>query len=522
MEPNDKKTNEKDIDIDSLLSYYNSGDSKKSKSDAKAEPGSGGIKSADSTVKSTPQADSQAQRKRFVVHIDDDDFSYSQSSSASKDSNKPADNSSIYFSNYKGRNVTVIPTNRPNNTAKKPTGKPSATGAKRPASTGGKTSSSTKKNVKKDVKSIGSRFAIVLFAFIILFTSFASYFAITSINDILAITKSDDSAQVNVFKTNAKGEQDLTQELKYDEIIDILAKEGLVSRKNVCKLFAKFRNFDSEEYKYKPGVYTFKKNIGVEGMLYKCLQQSKTAETVTVSFPEGWTITEIFQKLETNKVCSAKSLYSVLEGFSQNVGDDYKFLKDVPIDESRYQNFEGYLFPDTYDFYVDSDPNVVISKLFASFESHWDDEARAQAEKLGYTMDEIITIASIIQKEAADVTQMKDVSSVIHNRLRNSMNYPSIGCDSTYDYISNSFDAANFAISQKTYYLNQYATDKNRGLPPGPIANPGLDAINAALYPSNTSYYFFQHDKFGKIYLASTKSQFDYDYSVVQRVNNED
>lgn len=513
MDPKDKNTNEKDIDIDSLLSYYNS-------SEKKAEPGSGIKKSAESVTRSTPQSDSQAPRKKFVVHIDDDDFNYAPSTRVSQDSDKPADNSSIYFSNYKGRNVTVIPTNRPS--ANKPTvGKQSSTGAKRPASQSTGRTSASKKNAKKTIKSVGSRFAVVLFACILIFTTLASYLSITAINDVLAITQSDDSVPVEIYKKNEKGEDDLTQNLTYDEIIDILAEENLVSRKNFCKLFAKFRHFDNEAYKFKPGAYTFKKSMGVEGMLYKCLQQTKTAETVTVSFPEGWTITQMFQKLETNNVCSAKALYAALDSFAQTHANEYPFLNDVPNDDSRYQNLEGYLFPDTYDFYVESDPNSVIAKMFASFGSHWDAECKAQAEKLGYTMDQIITIASIIQKEAADSTQMKDVSSVIHNRLRNSMNYPSIGCDSTYDYISNYYDAANFGVGQKAYYLNKYATDKNRGLPPGPIANPGLDAIDAALYPSNTNYYFFQHDKRGNIYLASTKSQFDYDYSVVQRINNE-
>lgn len=504
MEPDNRNSNDKDIDLDSLLAYYSSNeknntesaDSKKNK----AEPHKDAL--TENSIKSQSQPAGTAQKKKFVVHIDEDELDFGNPSG----SQKPADSSSVYFSNYKGRNVRV------------------AVGAGNSQKTAPKQNAgeNVKETVKKNIKSIGSRFAIVLFVCIIVFTSLASYLSITTINDILAITSSDDSVEVRIYKQSANGEENLTENLSYDEIIDILADNNLVNRKGLCKLFAKFRKFDNEEYKYRPGVYTFKKSMGVEGMLYKCLQQNRTAETVTVSFPEGWTITQMFEKLEKNKVCTAKSLYAVLDGYMATHSDDYAFLSFVPQDEDRYQIFEGYLFPDTYDFYVESDPNFVIDKLFNSFNTHWTAEYQAQADKLGCSMDEIITIASIIQKEAANSSQMKNVSSVIHNRLKNSMNYPSIGCDSTYDYISNYFDAANFAISQKTYYLNKYATDTNRGLPPGPISNPGLDAIEAALYPANTSYYFFQHDKHGTIYLASTKSEFDYDYSVVQRINNED
>ncbi len=507
MDSDKRKPNENDIDLDSLLSYYSSEkkniDSSKSvNSEAapKTEPRSEKSQS-DSSVSFGGTNTAQNQKKKFVIHIDEDDYN----NSGLSDSQKPADSSSVYFSNYKGRNVRVVTPSGNETSAKSD-----------------KNKSENIKNVKKNIKSIGSRFAVILFACIILFTSLASYISITTINDILAITSSDDAVEVRIYKQTSSGEEKLDEELSCDEIIDILADNKLISQKGFCKFFAKFRHFDNENYKYKPGVYTLKKSMGVEGMLNKCLQQNRTTETVTVSFPEGWTITQMFEKLEKNKVCNAKALYSVLKSYMDMHSNDYAFLANVPQNEDRYQIFEGYLFPDTYDFYVESDPNFVIDKLFNSFNTHWTEEYQAQADKLGYSMDEIITIASIIQKEAANSSQMKNVSSVIHNRLKNSMNYPTLGCESTYDYISNSFDNKNFPMSQKTFYLNKYATDKNKGLPPGPISNPGVDAIEAALHPSDTNYYFFQHDKNGQIYLAETKNQFDYDYSVVQRVNNED
>ena len=135
---------------------------------------------------------------------------------------------------------------------------------------------------------------------------------------------------------------------------------------------------------------------------------------------------------------------------------NYDFINEITDNKSRYLKLEGYLFPDTYDFYVDADPNYVITKFLDNFNSKWEDEYDKRAAELGLSRDEIITIASIIQKEAANTDQMKVISSVIHNRLNHQADYPTLGCDST------------------------------------------------ALYPSDTDYYFFAHDKAGNIYTAST------------------
>ncbi len=504
MEPNKGNSN-KDIDLDSILAYYNSPegqksvnadlrkDNKTSSADIsfnKSHPTNSTVNSA---VKPSPD------KKKFVIHIDDDELNYSGSQSASK----PADSSSIYFSNFKRNNGENSTSDRDNIQRKK-----------QPVS---HSSQNKTTKLKKRNKSVGKKFAVILFACILVFTSLFSFLSITTINDILAIKTSDDAIEVTVFdEQNPNAEY-----LSYDKVIDILADNKMITNKTLCKFFARFRNYDNSELHYLPGYYTLKKSMGLEGMLNKCLRKSKSAETVTISFPEGWTITQMFEKLETNKVCTAKSLYSVLNKYADMHANDYPFVKSVPTSNERYQNFEGYFFPDTYDFYVDSDPNVVIDKLFNSFNTQWSEKYQKRAAELGFSMDEIITIASIIQKEAANKSQMKDISSVIHNRLDNSVNYPTLGCDSTSDYIANHFDTKNFKANQKNHFLNKYDTGMNQGLPPGPICNPGLDSIEAALYPSNTNYTYFQHDINGKIYLASTKSQFDYDYSVCQQLKNE-
>ena len=134
-------------------------------------------------------------------------------------------------------------------------------------------------------------------------------------------------------------------------------------------------------------------------------------------------------------------------------------------------------------------------------------------------MDEIITIASIIQKEAANSEQMKIISSIIHNRLRNSVAFPTLGCDSTSVYISNYVTQVVGGV-KGSYYLSKYDTSAVKGLPPGPICNPGADAIEAALYPDSTDYYFFLHDNSGKIYLAKTQKEHESNYVKAIKANN--
>ncbi len=455
-----KREFDADADLDSLISYFNDDKKKKSTADK--------ISVDKEAIKRSSQG-----KKKFVVHIDESELDYSDNK------NKPSDNSSIYFSNY--------PKRKSNNSSK--------------SSTAAKPISET---VKKKVKTVGSNFAIILFVCILLFTSITSYFSISGINDILAINTSDVVIKVEIPEGSS-----------YKDIIDILHDNDLIKQKMLCNIFAKFRNYDDEKYEYLSGVYYLDRSMGVEGMLNKCMAAPETAETVKLGFPEGWTITQIFEKLEKYEVCRTDRLYSALD----NVDYEFDFVRSLTASDERYQLLEGYIFPDTYDFYIDADANYVIRKFLSNFNDRWTDEYQARADKLGYTMDEIITIASIIQKEAADSKQMKIVSSVIHNRLKNSVKFPTLGCDSTAIYVSN-YVTKIVGGAKGNYYLSKYDTAANKGLPPGPICNPGIDAIEAALYPSDSDYYYFLHDNSGKIYMAKTQQEHESNYVLAIKANN--
>ncbi|MGN1169648.1 MAG: endolytic transglycosylase MltG, partial [Acutalibacteraceae bacterium] len=243
----DKKKNDfgEDIDLDSLISYY-------SKNNEPSE-----TKKDDLSFSKESIQQKSVGKKKFVVHIDEDELDYSSAN------DEPSDSSSVYFSNYPKRRPPQA--DKVSRTVQNPP-------AKKPQS------------AKKKKKSVGSRLAVFLFACIIFFTSVSSYLLISGINDILAINTSDVVDSVNIPEGST-----------YSDIIDILQDNKLIKRKLMCKLFAKFRDYD--EYTYLSGVYYLDRSMGVEGMLNECRAAPESAETVTLGFPEGWTITQIFEKL---------------------------------------------------------------------------------------------------------------------------------------------------------------------------------------------------------------------------------
>lgn len=460
--------NDSELDLDKLLEEYSSiGHNRPAQPNSSAESG----------------------KKKFVVHIDE---------SLIEDTPQPVNKTSnndggIYFSNYPRNRVEDIqnPKVKNRNTVKSTNSKT-------------KTNKLSQKFSYVENMRIGSKAAMIFLCIIFICTTLLSYFAITCIGDMLAINRSEENVEVII-----------PADASYTEIIDILADNDLIKRKTFCKLFVKYRKFDDETYL--SGNYYLNSAMGVEGMLKDLMAAPVTADTIKLSFPEGWTVQQIFEKLEKNDVCATNKLYSAIRSSSYT----YEFYTDLTDNKSRYLKLEGYMFPDTYDFYVNADTNYVIKKFLDNFESKWTDEYQARADKLGFTCDEIITIASIIQKEAANVEQMKTVSSVIHNRLKYFADYPTLGCDSTAIYISN-YVTPVVGEAAGNVYLRAYDTSAVRGLPPGPICNPGMDAIKAALYPEDTSYFFFAHDNNGKIYLAETLNGHKNNLVKIIKANNSD
>lgn len=223
-----------------------------------------------------------------------------------------------------------------------------------------------------------------------------------------------------------------------------------------------------------------------------------TSNVVRVTFPEGSTVSQIAQKLEASGVCSAAEFMAQAENPLNLEG----FGFSIPNPEERAFLLEGYIFPDTYEFYRGESAESAIRRFLKNTQSKLTQEVIDRCNELGYTVDEILTLASVIQEEAGDPAEMVKVSSVLHNRL-NSGRFPRLQCDvATFylrDYVKPYKDEARYA-----QLIELYNTYHCEGLPAGPISNVGMDAINAALWPSETDYYFFVTDSEGAYHYAET------------------
>jgi len=358
-----------------------------------------------------------------------------------------------------------------------------------------------KKRKKKRGSGVGSTY--LFFLFVIAVSMVVSIYAIFCMNDIFAITKNTSTVTIS-----------LTQEVnKTDDAIDVLADNGLIKCKYFCRFFVtmrdKFIKSSTLGAPYEAGVYYLNGKMGLEGMLMNMKGNTATNETVKLTFPEGFTVPDIIKKLEENDVCSKEALISVI----QTTNFDFTLTSDLQAQENVPYRLEGFLFPDTYEFFIDESPASTIRKFLQQGENTFTEKYGERAKELGLSNYEIITIASIIQKEAANEEQMAVISAVIHNRLDDTVNFPTLGCQSTSDYITNKVKPALSSTSAHTsdYYLTYYNTNNSStvvGLPAGPICNPGKAAIEAALYPADSNAKFFFHDSDGEMYTATTLQEF--------------
>lgn len=218
--------------------------------------------------------------------------------------------------------------------------------------------------------------------------------------------------------------------------------------------------------------------------------------TVRVTVTEGEALTQIAQKLEKAGVCKASELIATANTYDFSY---YPLIAAQPSNPNRCFKLEGYLFPDTYEFYREEKPENVLGRFLRNAESKLTDAHRSRAKALGFQMDEILTIASIIEREGANPAEMKNISSILHNRLEQNIQ---LQCDATIRYVENWIKP--FISGDINRYNAYYNTNKCEALPAGPINNPGMGAVNAALYPADTDYLFFCHDDQAHYYYAAT------------------
>ena len=315
--------------------------------------------------------------------------------------------------------------------------------------------------------------------------------------DLLAFGKPDEAITITI-----------SEEDDINAIANKLQKAGLI---RYPKLFVFFADLTGKGDRVLPDTYTLNSMYDYNALLKMMSYKQTSTDVVDVVIPEGYNCAQIFKLLEEKGVCSQEKL----EQWAAN-GElkEYWFLEGVP--RGTKYCLEGYLYPDTYQFYTNADPQYVLQKMLNAFDSRFSDkmyadflkmqEAYAQrlrnrglsnsyieANKL--TFHKLITLASMVEEETTNAAEGYEIASVFYNRLTNPSSYPMLDSDPTVYYAMGVYYDRQPLSKEDLKFNSPYNTYVSRGLPPGPITNPGPYSIYAALYPSDTGYYFFVFDK---------------------------
>ena len=363
-----------------------------------------------------------------------------------------------------------------------------------------------KKNRKQGKKGgfSGSAFAgVAKLVLYIAFVAICCYYLSTNIikigNDVFAFVKEPKTVTI-----------ELPAGIDTKQLGELLHENGIIEYPGIFAWYADFR-ISRKSYltgEFLQGEQEVSSTQNYDQIINQLSLRPSQRQVVRITFPEGSTTDEILALLESNGVGKKEDYIYALQAYPF----DYDFVRQLTLenlssdrlDGTNSYRLEGYLFPDTYDFYSDENPESVINKFLENFNRKFEEEYRDRCEAMGYSIDQVLTIASLIEKEAKRVDEYGIVSSVFHNRLK-STQYPYLESDATVQYALR--ERKSELTGEDTKIVHPYNTYLNKGLPPGPICNSGLEAISAALYPEETDYYFFVSKKDGTTLFAKTYSE---------------
>ena len=331
------------------------------------------------------------------------------------------------------------------------------------------------------------------------------------------------------------------------ELSGILGDAGLVKYPAAFKLYADHKTKDNknfatlefvpEDYDFPKGengkektafiagTYTLNESMDYEDLLWSFLPAPKTG-TSWVTIPEGFTTDEIIDLLVSKNIGERDKYVEVINTYDFS---DFWFVKELEesgawnaaeyaqtgkVSSGRIYRLDGYLFPDTYEFYNASKEETVIKRMLNRFSQIYNKEYREMAETQGFTTDELITLASMIEKEAGQANDFFNVSEVFRNRLNAPTYFPYLQSDATvlYEIHHETGSRPKHVTHEDTELQVPYNTYTNPGLPPGPISNPSATALLAALNPSNEGFYYFVSGP-KKTYFATNEWQHNYNVS---------
>ena len=337
----------------------------------------------------------------------------------------------------------------------------------------------TKKKKKKKFRALGS---VIWVLSIVVFSVLLSLGIINGASDFLGIGGN----RGNEYTVEIPEGSSLSDTAK------ILRKTNVIDSELLFKVYSKVKGYDK---RYQTGVFILSDEDGYAGIATKLVHVGAKISTVTVRIPEMASVDDIIKILAENNVGNESELRKAI----QNGDYKYSFVEQIP-EKAVHWRFEGYLFPDTYEFYNFDEPEkcaqLAIDKLLGIMEARFTDDMKKQAEELGYSMHEILTMASIIELEASNASfeDKQKVAEIFYNRLENWGDSALLQSNPTRKY---------------PYGNGAYNTYERVGLPVGPLCSPSMESIKAALSPSDAhpDYYYFITDKDMNFYYNKTLNE---------------
>ena len=290
------------------------------------------------------------------------------------------------------------------------------------------------------------------------------------------------------FNNDKTAEINIKSGFSTAQIAEELQDKGVIKFPLLFRVYSRLSHADGY---YQFGMYEIKDSQGYSSIIRTLKQPGQSGEVVNITIPEGYSVQEIAKLMQENGVCSEKEFINAVK----NTEYEYDFIKDIPT-HSVYYRLEGYLYPDTYQLFKNTDGNSgqacaerAVKKMLEQMNNVIDDELINSAQKRGYSVHEVLTLASIVELEASGYTNdMAKVAQVFYNRLRWTDQPAMLGSTPTSDYPDSRYD-----------------TNKNEGLPPGPLCSPSIDAIKAALNPdTSVKADYFVTDKNMKFYYTDS------------------
>ena len=290
---------------------------------------------------------------------------------------------------------------------------------------------------------------------------------------------------------NSKGEgtgEMVTVEIEQGEgswqIASKLQKQGLIKYRIVFLLKTKMMGAAA---KLRYGVFSIEKGAGLENVIDDLINGGAQKAQVMFTVPEGYTIELIAKKLETEGICSESEFLQAVE---QDY--DYWFLDSIPLNAQVKYRLQGFLYPETYAISEDMDATDIVNVMLQQFDKIFTEEMKSKADRLGKSVFEVVTEASIIERETMKSSEKATVAGVIKNRLKRGMRLQM--CPTALYPITNGIYDKNTVTKADTKVDSPYNTYQNKGLPVGPISSPDVLSLNAVLEPEIHDYLYYHTD----------------------------